>query len=523
MHGFLYFYFKTRAVMINYTPQNQLSLEMFKHPFEQELDKENRWVELAALVPWDELATIYSRKLQANSGRMTVDIRTVLGALIVKHKFGFDDRGTVQMIQENIYLQYFCGLKSFTIKKVFDPSLFVDIRKRLGGEEFDAFNKLVIEKSEQIKPHQARIKCKGKPENQDDGTKSPEGNANRGTLKVDATVADQEIKFPTDVNLLNTSRENLERIIDIMYIAAVDGVKPRTYRRVARKKYLNLSKKKRKSKKEIRRGIKMQLQYVARDFKITDQLLNKAGRQQLLTKRDRELIQTIRKVYEQQKWMYDNKKNSCPNRIVNIFQPWIRPIVRGKDKNKTEFGSKINVSEVNGFTRIDRLSWDAYNESVDVKTQVENFYKVYGCYPKEFLGDRIYLTRENRKYLKEKGIVIYGKPLGRPPKESAETPAQKYRKKKKAAQRNHIEGKFGQGKRGYGLNNIKARLSETSESWINAIFFVMNLTKLLQVAEKYPGFFVPFFNFLKYWRKNTVKIFSKHQLPDSQSILINFV
>ena len=93
MHGFLYSYFKTRAVMINYTPQNQLSLEMFKHSFEQELDKENRWVGLAALVPWDELATIYSRKLQTNSGRMIVDIRTVLGALIVKHKFGFDDRG----------------------------------------------------------------------------------------------------------------------------------------------------------------------------------------------------------------------------------------------------------------------------------------------------------------------------------------------------------------------------------------------------------------------------------------------
>ncbi len=494
--------------MINYTPQNQISLEMFKHPFEQELDKENRWVILASLVPWDELAAVYSRKLQTDSGRLSVDIRTVLGALIVKHKFRLDDRGTIQMIQENIYLQYFCGLKSFTIKKVFDPSLFVDIRKRLGGKEFDAFNKLVIEKSEQIKPYQARIKRKDKPNKQDDDTTSPVDNPNRGTLKVDATVADQEIKFPTDVNLLSTSRENLERIIDILYIAGLDGVKPRTYRRVARKKYLNLSKKKRKSNKAINRGIKAQLQYVARDLKITDKLLNKAGRQQLLTKRDRGLIQTILKVYEQQKWMYDNNKHSCPNRIVNIFQPWVRPIVRGKDKNKTEFGSKINVSEVNGFCRIDRLNWDAYNESGDVETQVENFYKVYGCYPKVFLGDRIYLTRKNRKCLKEKGIEIYGKPLGRPPKKSTETPGQKYRKKKKIAQRNHIEGKFGQGKRGYGLNNIMARLSETSESWVNTIFFVMNLTKLLQVAEKYPGFFVPIYKFIK----NIFKIFSIQQM-----------
>ncbi|GET28689.1 hypothetical protein SD074_08910 [Prolixibacter sp. SD074] len=58
-----------------------------------------------------------------------------------------------------------------------------------------------------------------------------------------------------------------------------------------------------------------------------------------------------------------------------------RPIVRGKDKAKTEFGTKINISEVNGSCRIDRFSWDAYNESTDVKMQVENFKQTYGCLP----------------------------------------------------------------------------------------------------------------------------------------------
>lgn len=504
--------------MIKYTPQNQLSLEMFEHPFDQHLDKGNRWVKMAALVPWDELAGIYSRKLEAGSGRLTVDLRIVIAAIIVKHKLGLDDRGTVEMIKENIYLQYFCGLKSFTTKRVFDPSLFVDIRKRLGGEEFEKFNQMVIDKSEQIKPHQSRIKRKSKSDKQNE---DDTGNTNRGTLKVDATVADQEIKFPTDVGLLNTSRENLERIIDLLYIAAADGVKPRTYRRVARKKYLNLSKKKRKSKKEIRRGIKAQLQYVTRNLKITNQLLSNPGREELITKRDRELIQTIIKVYEQQKWMYDNKTHSCTERIVNIFQPWVRPIVRGKEKNKTEFGSKINVSEVEGFCRIDKLSWEAYNEGTNLEVQVENFKTVYGCYPKVLLADGIYLTRQNRKYLKEKGIEIYGKPLGRPPKSPKETASQRYRKKKKAARRNHIEGKFGQGKRAYGLNNIKARLPETSESWINAIIFVMNLTKLLQVAEKYPGFFVPFLKWFELWRETSRKIFSKQFLHARPVLLVN--
>jgi hypothetical protein len=494
--------------MIKYTPQNQIKLELFEHPFEQSLDPENRWVKLSALVPWDDLASIYIQKLKSDVGRKSVDVRIVLAAIIIKHKLNLDDRGTIEMIQENIYLQFFCGLKSLTTKKVFDPSLFVDIRKRLGGSEFDAFNKLVIDRSEQIKPPQARVKRKPKSKDRTDDGPGASGNTNRGTLKVDATVADQEIKFPTDVNLLNESREKLELIIDVLYNSKLDGVKPRTYRRKARKEYLNFSKKRRKGYKEIRRNIKAQLQYVARDLRIIEkQLTTNPVRIEFLTKRERQLLQTITMLYEQQKWMYDNNKRRCPERIVNIYQPWVRPIVRGKDKNKAEFGSKINVSEVNGFCWIDRFSWEAYNESVDVPEQVENYKKVYGCYPKIFLGDCIYLTRENRKYLKERDIKILGKPLGRPAKNAKISASQKYRKKKKAAERNHIEGKFGQAKRGYNLNNIKARLAETSESWVNAIFFVMNLTKLLKIAEKYPDFLLSKIKCVKNWLENIFEMF----------------
>jgi hypothetical protein len=427
----------------------------------------------------------------------------VISALIVKHKLKLDDRGTVQMIQENIYLQYFCGLKKFTTKRVFDPSLFVDIRKRLGGEEFDKFNKLVIEKSEQIKPHQARIKTKNKSNNENQDSSTAVGSKNKGTLKIDATVADQEIKYPTDLNLLTTSRENLERIIDLLYIKASDGTKPRTYRKTARQDYLNISKKRRKSTKQVRKGIKAQLQYVARDLRIIKQLIEKPGRSTILTKRDKLLLETIQKVYHQQKWMYDNKTHVCPNRIVNLFQPHVRPMVRGKDGRHTEFGSKINVSEVNGFSWINTLSWDAFNEGTELKKQVEDYQQTFGCYPKSVLADGIYLNRENRKYLKEKGIIIYGKPLGRPPRDPVQTPSQKYQNKKKAAKRNNVEGKFGQAKRGYGLNNIKARLPETSESWIHAIFFIMNLTQLLKVAQKYPDIFV---QFIKHFKNEIAKV-----------------
>ena len=219
------------------------------------------------------------------------------------------------------------------------------------GGRIDAFNKIVIDASENLKPHQSRIKIRR------NGDDSGGTGKNRGTLKVDATVADQEIAYPTDLKLLNECRENLERIIDKLYSTEHGSSKPRTYRRVARKAYLDMAKKKNKTKKTVRKGVRQQLQFVCRDIKVVQGLAEIPGRLIRLGKRDRKLLETINKIYEQQKYMYDNKTHQCQDRIVNLYQPHVRPIVRGKDKARTEFGSKINISEVNGFCRVDHFSW----------------------------------------------------------------------------------------------------------------------------------------------------------------------
>ena len=80
--------------------------------------------------------------MSSTSGRASIDVRMVIGALIVKHKLGLDHRGTVAMISENIYLQYFCGLRSFQLEEPFHPTVFVDIRKRMEADRFDSCNEL---------------------------------------------------------------------------------------------------------------------------------------------------------------------------------------------------------------------------------------------------------------------------------------------------------------------------------------------------------------------------------------------
>jgi hypothetical protein len=265
---------------------------------------------------------------------------------------------------------------------------------------------------------------------------------------------------------------------------------------LARKKYLNVAKKKNKSKNEIRKAVGQQLRYLSRNLKSIDKLLDKVPDMSFpLEYRDQRIFWVIQHLYDQQAKMYKEHTHSVDNRIVNIYQPYVRPIVRGKDKAQVEFGAKLGVSIQNGYARINTLSWEAYNEGVDLKKQVEAYNRLNGYYPKVVITDKIYGTRENRQWLKELDIRYSGKPLGRPSAKQ-QTQYQKRKQKSEQGMRNQVEGKFGQGKNGYNLNKVRARAARTSESWIAAIFFVMNLVKFSKeflfsfLKEAYGSFFL---------------------------------
>lgn len=464
--------------MFNYTSQNQLEIFEFKTEFESKLDPNNRWVKMAKLLDWDRLAKIYSRNFSSTMGAKGVDARVIIGALIIKHIEAKDDRGTIDTIRENPYMQFFLGFDHFSSEPVFDPSLFVHIRKRLGNEDFDRMNQILISKALNINPG-----TKNKDNNKDsDGSDSSDNDSteeprNKGKLQMDATIADAHIKFPTDLGLLNDSREKSEELIDKLCVS-LNISKPRTYRREARKKWLNLSKSKKKSHKQIQIGIKQQLNYLKRNLKHIDKIAKDNPLSlEFLDKKQYRYLLIIKELYRQQAEMIKDKKHSIANRIVSIHQPHIRPMVRGKQGKNVEFGAKINVSLQQGYARIDQFDFEAFNEGTRLIEQIKNYKKLNGYYPELVQTDEIYMNRENRKFLKENNIRHTGKPLGRKPKEHLNR-YQKAKLKRERGERNHIEGKFGQGKSKYNLNKIAARLSQTSESWIAAIFFVMNILKL---------------------------------------------
>lgn len=438
----------------------------FNQPLGLHMDPENRWVKMADSIPWDEFERRYAELFESDTGNPAKPLRLALGCLIIQSRYRYSDRELVEQLKENPYYQYFIGLPGYQEKAPVDASTLVLFRKRLTADILREANEFLLEKN--------KDKQDGGPTAPGGGGGVGEGTANSGTLILDATCSPVNIRYPQDYELLNEAREKLEAII-IRYCKSNGLPCPRMYRRQARKNYLALAKMKKRSAKKIRATIRKQLSYVRRDLKYVEDLKAKGY---TANEREEKLLGTIKKVYEQQEYMYKNRTHSVKDRIVSISQPWIRPIVRGKVKTPVEFGAKLDLSiDEYGYGRLEKISFDAYNECGSLKEAAERYKERTGHYPIRILADQIYRTRENRQFCKERGIRLSGPKLGRPGETSKQDKETEYQDN---VDRIEVERAFSLGKRCYGMGLIVTKLEETQLTSIALSVFVLNLFKIQQ-------------------------------------------
>ena len=445
----------------------QISLADFKQPVGMNLKESNRWVKKAQTIPWPEIEKRYAALFTNRKGNVAKPLRLALGACIIQAEYGYSDEETALQIQENPYLQYFCGYPGYDDEKQpFDPSLMVYFRKRLTPEVLGEINEMIVRDAKERQVKEAESK-----DDDDDSDGQPGTGGNSGTMIADATCAPSNIRYPQDVSLLNEARENAETLLDVLHDPS-DGKKPRTYRKRARKDYLKYTRCRKHTAKMTRKVIGKQLAYLRRDLDAIDGKLS-LGKN--LPPRQTERLGTIRAVYEQQKYMYDNRTHSVPDRIVSVSQPFVRPIVRGKAGKLVEFGAKLDISVVDGWTRLECCSFDAYNEAGNLREMAERFRAREGHYPSRILADKIYRNRENLSYCKAHGIRLSGPALGRPKKGETRDKAQDYRDE---CERVEVERRFSLAKRKCGMGLVTAKLRETAAHVIAMSVLVLNLRKI---------------------------------------------
>ena len=462
--------------MYKYQDIVQYSIYDFILPFGGHLNPDNRWVRLAQEIDWKIIDDEYSAFFSADVGNEAYSSRVAFGSLYIQRKLGVTDRELVMQITENPYLQYFIGNTEYIDTPPFDPSTLVYFRKRLTKEIMDR----IIEKMF-IKEADNNDKPSSGDDNNTDssGGESTAETENNGTLVIDATCAPADIAYPTDLELCDKARVWTEKIVDVLYKEygpLYRNIKPRTYRKEARNRFLALNKRRKKPQSKIRQELRYQLNCIERNIGyIDDYAMRFDDAFKVLLPVMKARLETIRIFLEQQRTMLETGIHRIDNRIVSRSQPWVRPIVRGKSKAPTEFGMKLSISVVNGYVFVDKRSFDAYNEGAEEEfiQVVELYVKRFGHYPERILADKIYRTRKNRKYCKDHGIRIQGL-------RHSKDPEKQKKEYKETGERNIVEGKFGNGKRALGLGRIMAKLEETTENMITMDMFILNMETYLR-------------------------------------------
>ena len=438
-----------------YTEQLPIFKEL--NPYSGQIDKNNRWIKLSRLVPWRELDEIYRRHFAEGKQSVIKSSRLILGLMLGQMLLEQGDRAIVEYFHENPYFQYFCGQDTFVVKtnkSIIHHSLLSKRRKRLGKGYVLQFEREVLEVLKQ------KGLIKGKK------------------LILDATVFPANITYPNDVKLLNTVREYLcQKILDVKNTYDPKG-RVRTFRRTARKLYLNFQKTKRKSKALIRKTRNKMIRYVRRNIQQLETVLSHETMLKPWQKEQINAKLTVAKaVLEQQAHMATTRGRQVANRIVSFHWPDVRPMVRGKDGKAVEFGPKAHVALVDGYAFLDDAQYEPFHEGIQLENSLKRHDARFEKQPDIILADQLYANRKNRALLEDKGIDHAFKRMGRPPNESKEDKRLHRRQfKQKQGQRNHVEATFGHLKDRFNLDKVKWTVpgGETMQIQLGLIAFNLN-------------------------------------------------
>lgn len=465
-----------------------ISFMDFNESFGVKLNPNHPLVKIANIIPWEKLEDDYKSLFPSHTGRSSFSFRTAFATMILSAYTQVSDRKLCQEISENIYYQYFLGFEQFSTKVPFCHTTVQNFRKRIDPEMVMKINEdLCNYLNERINgeieiPAETQYAFDFSDNNQSEEEEETSieivpDKFNFGTAIIDATCSPSNIKYPQDYQLLNDARKATEKMLDKLHKQNnKSSLKPKTYRRILDKDFLRMAKMKKKNKSKLNslklrllNSLRRNIRYI-KDYE-------KMGI--YLPDKDLQKLETIKKIHEQQKYMFDNKTNKVKDRIVSLDQPFIRPIVRGKVKSPVEFGAKYDVCiRQDGLARLEKISFDPYNESEVLIDVIEKFKSSTGFYPKRVLVDKIYRTRKNINFCTEHNIRISGPKLGRPAKDEEISSKEKQQSKKDNVDRLEVERFFSKTKRCYGANLIRTRLQETTITTIGFTVIAANLFSL---------------------------------------------
>ena len=436
--------FETTPEFSFISPQAEFSLYWNKF-FESELGK------IYQVIPWSDLITSLRLKEPRKGRGAYFSPQGKLALMFLKAYTGLSDRKLVEHLNGSFEFQMFCGI-FLGPERLPDFKFVSKIRTEMAGKL-------------QISTVQQAFAKAWKPYMQ-----------HPNIILEDATCYESYMRYPTNIKLIWECVDWIHGQIKLT-CKALKIRSPRTKYLEQKDKYFAYMRKRKKPWKETVKRTRSLLYLLDKLIKL----------QQKIDDQNRTLItypekyyrrkRVIHKVLSQQQEMFATK-SSVPDRIVSIAKDYVRPIVRGKEVKRVEFGAKVNMIQVDGINFIEHLDFDPFNESTRLRNSVWYARTLFGKIT-HISADDIYATNANRQYCRGQGIVTNFKRKGRAGKHEDHRQIMASELRKERATR--MEGSFGTEKQHYSLDKIKARTELNETLWI---FFGVHTANAVRIAKR---------------------------------------
>lgn len=373
--------------------------------------------------------------------------------MFLKSYTGASDDVLVEMLNGSLHMQMFCGILVDPAKPIKNGKIVSAIRNRLA-------------RALDIKEMQKTLYDNWSADLSD-----------KDLCLTDATCYESHLRFPTDVKLLWECCEWLQAMIVKTCKEFGERVPRNKYRDIdrARLAYAKQRKHTQSATRKIRRRL---LQLLGKQIGQWNALCRVHAVEIRLNAEQSKRLAALKEVFRQQTALADKKE--VKHRIVSIDRPYIRPIVRGKENKRVEFGAKVNNIQIGGISFIEHHSFEAFNEGVRLKQCIEYQEELTGVKVKRVGADTIYANNDNRKYCTANGITTCFVRKGPKPTDE-DVNISTARRIIGTLRSTAMEGSFGNQKQHYGVGRIAAR-NQRSETLL--LFFGIHMANAAILAAR---------------------------------------
>ena len=412
-----------------------------------------------------------------------------IALMFLKSYYSLSDDMLVEQLNGNIFMQLFCGIYIDPACPLRNGKIVSAIRNRLGSviDSGTIEEQLAQPKNEQESAQSDNATAQQQPKTENPGIKRLQQILydhwgqhlhNQDMLLVDATCYESLLRFPTDGKLLWESCSWVhEKLKDHCKLANI--CQPRNKFNDINKARLSLAKKRKgNGSKEAQKLRRRMIQLLDKLLFQWDELSAEHADAFKISLLEAGRFKSISQALCQQKQLLNGEK--VENRIVSIDRPYIRPIVRGKENKKVEFGAKSNNISIDGLSFIEYIDFNAFHEGNRLQKSIAYQEQLTGQRVRRLAADAIYATNANRRYCSQHQIVTGFVGKGAKPKDEP-SELRRERKQLNKLRATIVEGSFGNQKQHYNLSRVAAR---NKGSELLQIFFGIHMSNAVIMAQR---------------------------------------